>query len=114
MGAQLIVLNVTIEGTSETAYHYNATDFVWAYLDNNETDPAYAHTFNRRAQGASTSEDFRPFMPPGPLRLGSVSRGQQVHGLVIFRTGSRGPYVAFVGSLTPADRMAQWQLADPQ
>jgi hypothetical protein len=113
MGAQLIVLDVTIEGTSATAYRYTESDFQFAYLGNNETDPAYAHTIDKLSWGASPGEDHRPFMPPAPLRIGSVSLGQQVHGLVILRAGSRGPYVAFVGSLKPADRMAQWQLADP-
>jgi hypothetical protein len=79
MGAQLIVLDVTIEGTAETAYHYSASDFQFAYLGNNETVPVYAHISNRLGWGASTGDDFRPFMPPGPLRVGSVSRGQQVY-----------------------------------
>lgn len=108
---QLVVLDFTIIGTSTAPFHYSQNDVHLSYLNSSaEGDPAYAHSPDRTAFGSSPSEDYTPFLPPDPLRVGAVSAGQQKHGLVIIRAGSSGPYIAFLGTNGPADRTGQWAL----
>ncbi len=108
---QLVVLDFTIIGTSIAPFHYSQNDVHLSYLNSSaEGDPAYAHSPDRTAFGSSPSEDYTPFLPPDPLRVGVVSAGQQKHGLVIIRAGSSGPYIAFLGTNGPADRIGQWAL----
>jgi len=108
---QLVVLDFTIIGTSTAPFHFSQNDVHLSYLNSSaEGDPAYAHSTDRTAFGSSPSEDYTPFLPPEPLRVGAVSAGQQKHGLVIIRAGSSGPYIAFLGTNGPADRTGQWAL----
>jgi len=106
--AQLVVLDLTFVGTWG-AFKYSQNDIHAAYLNSvNETDPAYAHQVDKLAMGSRAMEDYRPFLPPDPLRIGTVTAGQVKNGLVIIRAGSRGPYIVFLGSLVPAEHQAQW------
>lgn len=106
--AQLVVLDLTFVGTGG-AFKYSQNDIHAAYLNSvNETDPAYAHQIDKLAMGSRPMEDYRPFLPPDPLRIGTVTAGQVKNGLVIIRAGSRGPYIVFLGSLVPAEHQAQW------
>jgi len=109
---QLVVLDFTVTGTSASPFQYSQNDVQLAYLNSSaESDPAYAHHSDQTAFGSSLLEDYTPFLPPDPLRSGSVSAGKQKRGLVIMRAGSTGPYIAFLGSNGPADRTGQWVLS---
>ena len=109
---QLVVLDFTVTGTSASPFQYSQDDVQLAYLNSSaESDPAYAHNSDQTAFGSSPLEDYTPFLPPDPLRSGSVSAGKQKRGLVIMRAGSTGPYIAFLGSNGPADRTGQWVLS---
>jgi len=109
---QLVVLDFTVAGTSASPFQYSQDNVQMAYLNSSaESDPAYAHTSDRTAFGSKPSEDYTSFLPPDPLRIGSVTAGQQRRGLVIIRAGSVGPYIAFLGTNGPADRTAQWVLS---
>lgn len=109
---QLVVLDFTVTGTSASPFQYSQDDVQLAYLNSSaESDPAYAHHSDQTAFGSSLLEDYTPFLPPDPLRSGSVSAGKQKRGLVIMRAGSTGPYIAFLGSNGPADRTGQWVLS---
>jgi len=109
---QLVVLDFTVTGTSASPFQYSQNDVQLAYLNSSaESDPTYAHHSDQTAFGSSLLEDYTPFLPPDPLRSGSVSAGKQKRGLVIMRAGSTGPYIAFLGSNGPADRTGQWVLS---
>lgn len=108
---QLVVLDFTVVGTSTSPFRYSEDDVQLAYLDSSaESDPAYAHSSDRTAFGPSPLEDYTPYLPPNPLRVGSVTAGQEKRGLVIMRPGSVGRYIAFLGTKGPADRIGQWVL----
>lgn len=113
---ELVIVDITVTGTSSAPYKFSESALVMYYLnDSNESDPAYSHQYDRLAFGPNHTEDYTPFLPPQPLRVGSVTAGQSKRGLVILRPGSvQHPYILFVASSGdsggPADRQAQWVL----
>jgi hypothetical protein len=104
---ELAVLDITVTGMSSTPFNYSEDQVVFNY--GGGLDP-YNHPNDTNLYGPSAMEDYTPFLPPNPLRVGSVATGQTARGLVILRMSKATSYTAIFADSRNADRLVQWNL----
>ncbi|MCX4099237.1 hypothetical protein [Nocardia sp. alder85J] len=85
-----VVLDVTVTNTSSVPFSYNEENFIWTYP---ACGPIGDHV---HLTGPRPDENYTSFMPPDPLRLGTLQPGESANGLVIMQAGSKGPYCLYV------------------
>lgn len=104
---ELAVVDISLQGTSAAPYHYSETDLAFSYAD--DRNP-YTHVGNTHIYGPSPLEDYTPYMPPSPLRVGQVGMSQQVRGLVILRLTSHSHFILSLNSPSSSKSVAAWAL----
>ncbi len=103
---ELAVIDLSLTGTSAVPFHYSESNVVFSYAT---AASAYTDPDNTNVYGSSPTEDYAPYVPPNPLRVGSVARGKTVEGLVILRMSLKAPYaLALIDGATT--RLAVWGL----
>lgn len=107
-GSDLVVVDVTLVGTSVRAFPYSSAAFVFGYSDDSNL---YAHTQDGNLYGPSANEDYTPYAPPGPLGDGQLRRGQSIHGLVILRVDAHSDWDLILTPTNSAETLAEWSLA---
>ncbi len=81
------VFDFTVQGVSRQAFQYGEDQILLAYPD---TPTSWEHQDNGNTFGPNPSEDYTSFVPPAPLRIGTVTVGQRVRGLVVVEVAA-GP-----------------------
>jgi hypothetical protein len=105
---ELAIVNLTITDNSTTSFAYSEAAVVFAYPD---SKTAWTHQNDTHLYGPSPIEDYTPYLPPNPLRAGTLSPGQTVQGLVILRISHKSRYLLYYAA-SSAD-LAEWQLTRP-
>ncbi|AYF78304.1 hypothetical protein D7D52_35795 [Nocardia yunnanensis] len=88
-----IVLDVTVTDTSSAPFEYDEDNFVWTYPP---CGPIKAGDLLPLLGGAMLNENYTSFMPPQPLRIGTLQPGESANGLVIMQAGGQGPYCLYI------------------
>jgi len=104
----LAVVDLTLTGLSSKPFEYVETDLYFAYSDG---ERSYTHNQDSNIYGPSPVEDYTPFAPLQPLRVGSVKTGVTRRGLVILRMSSDStPYLLVLAQHSSAEPLVRWAL----
>jgi len=104
---ELAVLDFTFTGTSTSPFAINEDHIDFVYSDQGSP---YTHNDDGNIYGVDPTEDYTPFIPPQPLRVGQVTSGQTRQGLVILGVGTHTPYLVQLNNNTNANVIAEWAL----
>lgn len=106
--AAYVLVDLTITGTSAKPFTYNESYVVSGYNDSN------GWTVPENSWGGDPQFDYTPYLPPNPLRLGQVSAGQTVRGLVAISSSLDTNYLIAVVDTHTADPFAVWRGTSPK
>ena len=110
-GQQLVVVDMSISGVSSTPFNYSEQNLAFAFAD---TGSPYTHHDDDHLYGPDPTADYTPYLPPNPLRVGTVTKAHTVRGLVILRMGSsRAQYVLYLADGNSGRALAAWSLSPP-
>lgn len=105
--SELAVVDVTIKNTSAKALPYDEDQLAFGYSD---AGNPYTHSDDANVYGPALNEVYTPFMPPDPLRVGSLQPRKSVRGLVILRMSNKAAYVLIFSAPDLTTDLAEWAL----